>query len=254
MPDDVSVSDNVAEELSATLPKLKLVVLKVSCGLLAVPVPLKATTAELPVDELLVIVSCPLTAPAAFGVNVTDIVNDWLGFSVTGNVPATTLKAAPFNETVFTVTGVVPEDRSVSDCVDEVFTAILPKLKLLELNVNCGFDAPVPLKDTTAADALLAIVSCPLADPAAVGVNVTGTVSVWFGFSVTGNVPATTLKAAPLNEIALTVNGAVPVDVSVNDCVAELFTATLPKFRLEELSVNCGVVGCCEAVKTTSTQ
>jgi hypothetical protein len=136
VPDDVSVSDNVAEELSATLPKLRLVVLSVNCGLLAVPVPLKATTAEPPVDELLVTVSCPLRAPAAVGVNVTVIVSDWLGFSVTGNVPATTLKAAPLSETALIVTGVVPEDRSVNDCVDEVFTAMLPKPKLLELSVN----------------------------------------------------------------------------------------------------------------------
>jgi hypothetical protein len=112
---------------------------------------------------------------------------------------------------------------------------------------------PVPPKDTTAVDALLVIVSCPLADPAAVGVNVTDTVIVWFGFSVTGKVPAATLNAAPLNEIVFTVTGAVPVDVSVTDCVAELLTATLPKLRLEELSVNCGVVGW-DAVKTTSTQ
>ena len=37
----------------------------------AVPVPLNATTAELPLVELLLIVSCPVTAPAAVGRNCT---------------------------------------------------------------------------------------------------------------------------------------------------------------------------------------
>jgi len=37
----------------------------------AVPVPLNATTAGLPLVALLVIVSCPVTAPAAVGRNCT---------------------------------------------------------------------------------------------------------------------------------------------------------------------------------------
>jgi hypothetical protein len=35
-----------------------------------------------------------------------------------------------------------------------------------------------------------------------------------------------------------TVTGDVPVDVSVNVCVAAVFTATLPKLRLPALTVN----------------
>jgi hypothetical protein len=103
----------------------------------------------------------------------------------------------------------------------------------------------VPLKDTVAllpVDELLVIVSCPLADPAAVGVNVTETVSDCFGFSVVGKVPATTLNAAPLIETALTVTGPVPEEVSVSVFDAGLPTATLPKFRLVALNPNCGVV------------
>jgi hypothetical protein len=37
------------------------------------------------------------------------------------------------------------------------------------------------------------------------------------------------------------VTGAVPVDVSVNDCVVAVFTVTLPKLKLAALTVNCGL-------------
>ena len=46
------------------------------------------------------------------------------------------------------------------------------------------------------------------------------------------------LKAAPEMEAEFTVTGDVPEEVSVNDCVAEEFTVTLPKLRVEALSDN----------------
>jgi hypothetical protein len=39
----------------------------------------------------------------------------------------------------------------------------------------------------------------------------------------------------------LTVTGAVPVEVSVSDCVVAVFTVTLPKLRFAALTVNCGL-------------
>ena len=39
----------------------------------------------------------------------------------------------------------------------------------------------------------------------------------------------------------LTVTGAVPVDVSVRDCVVAVFTVTLPKLKVAALTVNCGL-------------
>jgi hypothetical protein len=42
----------------------------------------------------------------------------------------------------------------------------------------------------------------------------------------------------PEIEAELTVTGAVPVDVSVNDCVVAVFTVTFAKFRLAALTVN----------------
>ena len=49
------------------------------------------------------------------------------------------------------------------------------------------------------------------------------------------------MKPAPVIVAELTVTGDVPVDDSVNDCVVAVFTVTLPKLRLAELTVNCGL-------------
>jgi hypothetical protein len=64
------------------------------------------------------------------------------------------VKPAPVMVAELTVTGDVPDDVNVSDCVVAVFTVTLPKLKLAALTVNCGLGAAmlVPPKVTCAAD------------------------------------------------------------------------------------------------------
>jgi hypothetical protein len=101
-------------------------------------VPFRATTVALPVDELLVIEICPVADPAVVGRNCTCNVSDCVGFSVTGKPPPTIAKPGPVIAAEFTVTGDVPVDVSVSDCVVAVFTVTLPKLRLAELIVNSG--------------------------------------------------------------------------------------------------------------------
>jgi hypothetical protein len=55
------------------------------------------------------------------------------------------VKPLPVIPTELTVTGDVPVDVSVNDCVVAVFTAKLPKLRLAALTVNCGASgAPAP--------------------------------------------------------------------------------------------------------------
>jgi hypothetical protein len=72
VPEEVSVNDSVFAVFTVSLPKLKLDALNVNCGLAAAaPVPLRATWAVAPVVELLLIVSCPVTAPVAVGSNCT---------------------------------------------------------------------------------------------------------------------------------------------------------------------------------------
>jgi hypothetical protein len=51
------------------------------------------------------------------------------------------------------------------------------------------------------------------------------------GLRVTGNVAPDMVKPDPVRDAALMVTGAVPVDVRVTDCVAGVFTATLPNER-----------------------
>ena len=70
VPVDVKVTDCVVGEFTVTLPKLRLAVLTLSCGFAAaVPVPLRATAAVLPEAELLLMVTCPVDAPVAVGLN-----------------------------------------------------------------------------------------------------------------------------------------------------------------------------------------
>ena len=70
VPEEVSVKDCVAEELTLTLPKLSVVALRVNCGFAAAaPVPVNETTDVPPVVELLLMVRLPVTAPVAVGLN-----------------------------------------------------------------------------------------------------------------------------------------------------------------------------------------
>jgi hypothetical protein len=246
VPDEVSVTEAFADEFTVTLPKLRVEVLSVNCGLVAaIPVPARATVAVLPLVELLLMVSCPAAAPATVGRNCSCRVTDWFGLSVTGRVPATMLKPAPAIEAEFTVTAEVPDDVSVTEAFAEEFTVTLPKLRVEALSVNCGLAAavPVPVRATVAVlpfVELLLMVSFPVAAPATVGRNCSCRVTDWFGLSVTGRVPATMVKPAPAIEAEFTVTAEVPDDVSLTEAFAEEFTITLPKLRVEALSVNCG--------------
>jgi hypothetical protein len=89
VPVELRVMAFVDELLSVMLPKLKLSVLTVSCGTVAVtPVPVKATFA---VEALLMMVSVPEEVPAALGSKPTRSDRVAPGFSVTGNTePDTT--------------------------------------------------------------------------------------------------------------------------------------------------------------------
>ena len=85
------------------------------------------------------------------------------------------LKPAPAIDAEFTVSDDVPVEVSVNDFVVDEFTAMLPKLSVVALTVNCEFAAaPVPLNDTTDVPPvveLLLIVTCPVTAPAVVGLN-----------------------------------------------------------------------------------
>jgi hypothetical protein len=223
VPVDFNVNVCVAAVFTGTLPKLRVVAPNVNCGLGAgVLVPLRATTVVEPVDELLMIVIWPLAVPVVVGRYCTCNVIDCVGFSVTGKLPPTIVKPAPVIADELTVTGAVPVEVSVNDCVVAVFIVTLPKLRVAALIVNCGLGAAVlvPLRATTVVlpvDELLLIVICPLAAAADAGRNCTCSVIACVGFSVIGRLTPTIVKPVPVIAAELTVTGAVPVEVNVND-------------------------------------
>jgi hypothetical protein len=131
---------------TVTLPKLKLAALTVSCGLgAATLVPLRETRVVFPLDELPLIVICPLAAPVAVGLNCTCSVSDCVGASVAGKLAPVIVNPAPVIVAEFTVTGEVPVDVNVRDCVVVVFTVTFPKLNVPALTLNCGLGAAVPI-------------------------------------------------------------------------------------------------------------
>lgn len=77
--------------------------------------PLRATTVELPVEELLAIVKCPVSEPVAVGANCRLSVAVWPAFRVNGNVAPDTLNPVPEAVAELTVTAAEPVDDRVSD-------------------------------------------------------------------------------------------------------------------------------------------
>ena len=74
------------------------------------------------------------------------------------------------------------------------------------------------------------------------GSNSTLSVACWPGFNVTGKVAPEIAKPAPVTATALTVTGAVPVEVKVTGCgVAVVFTTTLPNAKLVALILSASI-------------
>ena len=72
VPEEVSVSALVDAVFNVTLPNARESVLSVNCGVAAVvPEPLRATTIELLIGELLEIAMVPLAAPVTVGSKLT---------------------------------------------------------------------------------------------------------------------------------------------------------------------------------------
>src|SRR5579864_6476853 len=86
VPEEVKVRVLVEVVFSVTVPKARVLALKVNCGVVAaVPVPLRLTMFVAPLEALLEMVMAPLATPATVGSKLTCRVTDWPGFSVTGN-------------------------------------------------------------------------------------------------------------------------------------------------------------------------
>jgi hypothetical protein len=138
-PFSATVQTSVADPNSELLPQLN----EVSAGkMMIVPVPLRLIVVVSLLEELLVIVSCPASAPEVFGLNPTFSVMLWLGFRVCGPVNPETENPPPLITTEFTVTGAFPEEVSVTACVAAALTFTFPKAMLERLGVSCDTVAP----------------------------------------------------------------------------------------------------------------
>ena len=107
----------------------------------ALPVPLRATVMVGFVDELLLMLNCPVAGPAADGSNVSVTERVFPGLNVVGRLPAEAEKPAPVTVNEFTVTGAVPLEVRVTVCVVELFTPTAPKATLVAFRVSAGMAA-----------------------------------------------------------------------------------------------------------------
>jgi hypothetical protein len=137
------------------------------------PVPLRGTVRLGLADEVLLIVSCPVAAPAADGLNVSVNVIACPGFKVAGRVGKETEKPVPVAVIDFTVTAAVPLEVRVTVCVVGVFTATPPKEMLVALRVRA--DAAAFSCSETAFEVLpvvaVSVADCALLTAAAFAVN-----------------------------------------------------------------------------------
>jgi hypothetical protein len=107
-----------------------------------VPDPLRLTTVDVPLDELLVKVIEPVSAPAAVGSNCTVSVAVEFGLRVSGKVAPETVKPGPATVAALMVTATVPVEDSVTVCVVAVFTFTLPNPMLPALTLSVGTPDP----------------------------------------------------------------------------------------------------------------
>jgi hypothetical protein len=72
--------------------------------------------------------------------------------------------------------------------------------------------------------------------------NDISTVVAWFGANVMGSAGPDNAKPVPVSVIPLMVSGAVPVEVTVIDCVAGELTTTSPNATLVGLMVRARMI------------
>jgi hypothetical protein len=120
----------------------------------ACPVPLRLIVA---VAALLLIATEPVKFPDVVGSKLIVSVAVCPGFSVTGNAIPESPKPVPITEAALMVSAAVPEDVSVTVFVTVVFSASVPKARLVLLSVSPGvlaFRARLNVFDTPAAVAV----------------------------------------------------------------------------------------------------
>ncbi len=91
-----------------------------------VPVPVSATVAVAPVDELLLIVRVPVRAVAVTGAKVTGMASVWPGVKVLGKPVVVAENAVPLTAMELMVTAEVPDEVRVTERAFVVPSVTLP--------------------------------------------------------------------------------------------------------------------------------
>jgi hypothetical protein len=126
VPDEVNVSPRPFDEPWLILPKLRLEELIDSCGVEAVPVPLRTTVEVIPSVQLVEIARLEVAAPAVWGAKVTGMARLWPGGRLTGSDIAPTEKPALGRFMELIVIAVFPDDVKVNDIIFDDPLATLP--------------------------------------------------------------------------------------------------------------------------------
>jgi hypothetical protein len=90
-------------------------------------------------------------------------------------------------------------------------------------------------------DELLVMLSWPVIEPVAVGLNNTLAVPVCPGLRVMGRLTGDSEKALPVTVMEFTVTGEVPLEVNVKICATGVFSSTLPNEILVAFTVSMAV-------------
>lgn len=100
------------------------------------PVPLSAIVEAPPLEALLVMVTVPVSAPAAVGSNCRSSVAVWPALSVSGVVIPVMEKPVPLTAAALMVTEPVPLEVSFTGCVAGELRLTFPKATLLDPSVS----------------------------------------------------------------------------------------------------------------------
>jgi hypothetical protein len=237
VPVEVRVTDcEVAAVFTETLPKARLLLLRMKVGGVALSV--RAKVLETVPEVAVRVAVCAVVTEATATEKAAPV--ELAGtLTVAGSLTAASLLerftiSPPLGAAVLRVT----VQASVPAPLIE------PLVQERALSVP-GAAVPIPLRLITAFGLvveLLVRVIAPVSEPAVVGSKLTVSVAVCPWLRVIGKFAPDMLKPAPVTVPALMISGAVPEEVRVTDCgAAAEFTVTLPNARLPVLSLRCEV-------------
>jgi hypothetical protein len=203
-------------------------------------VPLSVIIAVGLFDELLVIVSLPVAAPALVGLKSTFKFVVCPGFRVTGMLLPDKLKPVPATVAALIVTDAAPVELRVTDCATGVFNATLPNETVVALILrmrDAAFNCSVRLLETVPALAV-SVTTCAVLTGDAVTVNPALV-------ALAGTVTDAGTLTAPLPPERLTLNpplGAAPLNVTLQASVADPVSEALLQERALRVTFPCGLV------------